>query len=218
MTKINIEDVKTGGAYLIEETMIWSGNWEEKYHEKNIRFFDLLIKKEYDELILAIDKGNNHPYYDLVVIKKGDSDIVLPVPVVMETLHYGDGYDKWKEFYTDVAVVWEDEDEDSETGIDFRKFNRTISRKSYYLNKEYKDNKKKINIITKLLKEGYVELPESYRADDELFNIISFNFDNDDNWDGEITISTKIKKDWGGGEYTNHLEFSELIAIIEEAY
>jgi hypothetical protein len=217
MTKINIEDVKVnGGAYLVEDTMVWSAGWDEKYYKKNIKFFDLLIKAEYDELILAVDMENTHIYYELVVIRKDDKDLVVPLPLVMETLHFGGGYEDWDEFISDSAIVWLNEDIDE--GVDHRTFSKVMTRKNYYLDREYKDNKKKIDVIAELLEEECIELPKSYNTEGELFNIITFHFDNDDNWDGEITISTKMDEGYGDKIYTHHLTFEELVEIIEEAY
>lgn len=207
------DEINKIGEFVVDETIVYP-EWNCKYEDKNIRFFHNFINCSYDELILAIDGDCNSYYYDLLILRKDDEDYVIPMPVFIKSIFVDD--DEWKEFnnsYTS-GIVWEDIYED----IQWRTFNQLISRKEYYEEKEMKENKNKISKMKELIQEGYIELPDSYNADNELYTILTLSYKENEEWDGNISLIVQLKKEWGGDSYIQSLSFEKLITLINECY
>ncbi|MFW6015366.1 MAG: hypothetical protein ACOCRK_02950 [bacterium] len=147
---INCKEILKDGFVDIEGQVIYTVSWEEQYIEKNIEFFRRLIVEDYDELILAKSDSKNI-FFDLVILRHGNNDLVLPLPVVMESL-IGKDYNGYKEFITESALVWIDSDDD----YVYRLFDTHISREDYYSQRLAKDNFKKLSFLKKLLQEKFV--------------------------------------------------------------
>jgi len=202
------EEMLINGSFLVKDTMIYTGSWNKEiaeYNIKNVRFFEMLVEGTYDELIYVDEEDNKHIYFDLIVIKKGGEDLVLPAPLVYDSLFYGGAYESYEEFINDSGLIWFIDPGKGEVdeNTEYRAFDKTVSREEYYASRKSKRNKKIMGTLKDLI-DGEVIEWENKTSKVKIRYIASF---------GDIIFNEYVKELDIDIEET--IEFEEMMELLD---
>jgi len=157
--KETMEEAKNDGVIGIYNGVrnipVYTGTWDDKYLEKNIKFFEMLINNDYDQMIMVDNKSNNI-FFDLVVLRKDGEDTVVPLPVVMESLT-GKEYDNYENLISNGVIAWKDIENINEFYV--KEADKVMGREEYYKEREMEDRAN--DIVAQLLEKEKAELEDA---------------------------------------------------------